>query len=289
MEYGYRSHGFRDSRVQTAFLASPHLPMAHLPSARSHSSRQPSPRQPSPESRPNRDWTYYSPDTGYSRPSDVLFTPPIKRKSRPHAASSSGDVPPNSSARHRSGEHLEPRNQNPGIDIALRDLRHEASKSVNVYEDLVCGFEEQTEALKDWAEESTLDMAWKNKVDKLRSENEASQFAGVIERIASRQESVKSAMERAKQFISSWDERHEIELQIRTAKKAVLYCDGMVDLAKRAAEDRRACGYLVQELKDVKNLLTRKRHPWICKFDFVPFLVSRLLTADHVVGRWRGM
>jgi hypothetical protein len=43
-----------------------------------------------------------------------------------------------------------------------------------VYQDLVEGFEAETLALKNWAEESTLDMAWRNKVkDTLRSEREA--------------------------------------------------------------------------------------------------------------------
>ena len=156
------------------------------------------------------------------------------------------------------------------------------SDSIEVYQDLVQGFEEQTQALKNWVEDSTLDMAWKNKVkDKFRSEREASRFAGVMERIGNRQEAVRAAIDRAQRGASTWDRKHELELQIRTAKKATVYCDGVLDLAKRAADERRACRYLLQELKDIKSLLSRKRHAWICKFD-MPFPLPSSLesTAD---------
>ncbi|KAK0657551.1 hypothetical protein B0T16DRAFT_488674 [Cercophora newfieldiana] len=169
-----------------------------------------------------------------------------------------------SRAEPRSRDHTEPRNQNPGIDIALRDLYQEVGGSFDVYQDLVQAFEEQTLALKTWAEESTLDMAWKNKVkDKLRSEREASKLFGVAERIGSRQEAVKAAINRAQRMVSTWERKHKIEHQIRTANKAIVCCDGVMDLAKRATKERHACWYLVQELKDMEYLLSWKRHAWI--------------------------
>ncbi|KAK4451767.1 hypothetical protein QBC34DRAFT_400720 [Podospora aff. communis PSN243] len=275
--FEYRGYNLYDPRlpsprvssthtVPSSRLPSPREPSHRHPSPRESSQRHPSPRQPSPEQqRPDRNWTKYSPDV-YPMPYVAPIAEPTPYRISSSRSPSGGHASPRLSRRQRSSDRSEVRSHNPGIDIALRDLRKEVSDSIVVYQDLVQGFEEQTQGLKSWAEDSTLDMAWKNKVkDKFRSEREASRFASVMERIGNRQEAVKAAINRAQRGTPTWDTKHEVELQIRTAKKAAVYCDGILDLARRAADERRACHYLVQELKDVKSLLGRKRHAWICK------------------------
>jgi hypothetical protein len=280
--FEYRGYNLYDPRLPSPRLSSTYLvPSSRLPSPREPSHRHPSPRQPSPEQRPDRNWTKYSPDV-YSRPHVAPIVEPTPYRVSPSRSPSGGQASPRLSRRQRSSDRSEVRSHNPGIDIALRDLRQEVSNSIEVYQDLVQGFEEQTQGLKNWAEDSTLDMAWKNKVkDKFRSEREASRFASVMERIGNRQEAVRAAIDRAQCGASAWDRKHKVELQIRTARKAAVYCDGILDLAKRAADERRACRYLVQELKDIKSLLGRKRHAWICKFDMPSF--SPL--AKHITNR----
>jgi len=275
MGTGYDYHGVN--------LCNPPLPSARHPSPRLPSPHLPS-RYHSPEQRPDTNWSKYSPEL-YPRGHVVLNTGPMPQGAR-LSGSSSGDTA-SPGRRRKPKNHYGQRNQNVGIDIALRDLYQEASASIGVYRGLVEGFEEETQALT-WAKGSTLDDLWKNKVkNRCRSEHEASKFAGVTERIRCRQDAVKAAIDRAQRAVSTWGEKHEIEHHIRTAKKAIVYCDGMVYLAKRAADERLACRYLMQELEDVKSLLDRKRHPWIRKLAHFHRSPRDKSQADGACGRRR--
>jgi hypothetical protein len=158
------------------------------------------------------------------------------------------------------------RNQNPGIDTALRSLTHEVNTSTKTFQAFVQCFEADVESLQDWAEDDTLDTVWRNKVkDKCREKRDRERFEGAAGRIVDARAAIKSAVKNAKALKESWHDRYEIERQIRTAKKTLLYCDGIIELAERAASERLACKQLVSELEEVRCLLDRKKHPWICK------------------------
>ena len=67
--------------------------------------------------------------------------------------------------------------------------------------------------------------------------------------------SVKDAIGKAKTVEAAWDDRYKMERQIRTGKKAILYCDGIIHLAERALSERLACKQLVLELEEARSLL----------------------------------
>lgn len=158
-----------------------------------------------------------------------------------------------------------PRSQGPAIDTALRSLRHELSASLKIFQPLVQCFEADIEPLRDWAEELTLDTVWKNKAKKFfREKRDRRRYEGMATRISRSRATVKDAIKDAKVFKETWD-KHNLERQILTAKKAIVFCDGIVGLAERAASDRRACKQLVVELEEARSLLDRKKHPWICE------------------------
>ena len=193
-------------------------------------------------------------------------------------------------SRHRVAARDPPelRNVNPGIDVALRNLRQETCISMNMFHDLVRSFEKQTLPLSEWVGGATLDMAWRDKVESsLRSDNERAQFTGAATRISDCRRVVKDATSKGKSIVSTWDEKDKIECQIRTAKKAVVYCDGVIELAGRAVHERLACRHLVQELKEIMNLLSKKRHPWICKLGSTTSDQGNALSADELRARWR--
>ncbi|KAK4242642.1 hypothetical protein C8A03DRAFT_29066 [Achaetomium macrosporum] len=157
-----------------------------------------------------------------------------------------------------------PRNENPGIDVALRNLHHEVSTSLKMFQAFVQCFESQVEPLQDWAEDYTLDTVWRNKVkDQFREKRDRVKFEGVAARILDNRATVKNAVRNAKALKEACDDKYRMEREIRTAKKALLYCDGIIDLADRAASERLACKQLVTELEEVRCLLERKKHPWI--------------------------
>ncbi|KAJ4297036.1 hypothetical protein N0V88_003952 [Collariella sp. IMI 366227] len=157
-----------------------------------------------------------------------------------------------------------PRNQNPGIDVALRSLNHEVVASLRIYQTVLRTFEGLVQALQDWAEDYTLDTIWRNMVrDKLRDKREKEFFESVATRVLASRASVKDAIKASRGIKETWDDVYDIEQQVRTAKKAVLFCDGIISLAERAARERLACKQLVVELEEAKSLLSRKRHSWI--------------------------
>lgn len=174
----------------------------------------------------------------------------------------------------RKGKHHErkkpltttPRNQNPHIDIALRNLSHEISTSPRVFQALVQCFEAEVEPLRDWAEDYTLDTVWRNKVtDRIRRPCNRDRFESVAAPILGIRATLKEAVNKARTAKETWDDKFKIERQIRTAKKAILYSGGIIDLAERAAIERLTCKQLVFELEEARCLLDREKHPWICK------------------------
>ncbi|KXX80438.1 hypothetical protein MMYC01_202899 [Madurella mycetomatis] len=93
----------------------------------------------------------------------------------------------------------------------------------------------------------------KNKIkDKFRHRRESERFEGAVARISGSRAPVKNYIAKAKALKTEWYGRCEIEGQIRTVKKALLYCDGIVDLAERTTSERLACKQLVVELEDTK-------------------------------------
>ncbi|KAL2136638.1 hypothetical protein VTI74DRAFT_2667 [Chaetomium olivicolor] len=164
-----------------------------------------------------------------------------------------------------------PRNQNPGIDVALRNLNHEVTTALRMYQAFLQSFETQVQSLQSWAEDYTLDTIWRNMVrDRVRDKRHKEKFESVAGRLLASRASVKNATRTAKDIKEAWDDLYAIERQIRTAKKAALFCDGIINLAERAASERLACKQLVAELEEARCLLERRKHPWICKWKTRP-------------------
>jgi hypothetical protein len=174
---------------------------------------------------------------------------------------------PRVNGKHSPGRkhHELKRSQHPGIDVALRNLNDELRTSLKAFRELVQGFEAEIEPLRAWAEDYTLDTVWRNKV-LVCQKRDRERFEGVVTRISSARETVKGAMKNAKGLKETWEDKYKMERQIRTARKAVLYSDGIIGLAERAATERLACKQLVLELEEAVCLLDQKRHPWICEF-----------------------
>jgi hypothetical protein len=171
---------------------------------------------------------------------------------------------------HKHREPIKPsttaRNPNPGIDITLRNLHHEVCSALRMFQALVQCFEHETKSLQSWAEEHTLDTVWRNKVkEQCRDKRERARFEGAAARLAGSRAALKNAIKLAKALRETWDDRHGIELQIWTAKKALVCAEWIVGLAERAASERLACRQLVTELEEARELLDSRRHPWICK------------------------
>ena len=159
---------------------------------------------------------------------------------------------------------------NPGIDTALRNLDYEVSSSLKMFQALVQCFEVQIEPLRGWAEGFTLDTVWRNMVvEKSRRQRDRERFEGVAARLLGTRVTVKEAVKNAKALKEACHDKYKMERQIRTAKKAILYANGIIDLVERAASERLACKQLVFELEEASCLLDRKKHPWICKFTAV--------------------
>ncbi|KAK4154746.1 hypothetical protein C8A00DRAFT_42552 [Chaetomidium leptoderma] len=188
------------------------------------------------------------------------------RSSKKHSSSGSRSRGPSGQHReHKKPLATPPKNQNPGIDVALRNLDHEVRASLNMFRAIVQCFDVDIEPLRAWAEDYTLDTVWRNKVkDKVREKRDRERLEGVAGRIIDCRAAAKGAVKNAKALKETWGgDRYKIERQIRTAKKAILYCDGVIDLAERAASERLACKQLVLELEETKCLLDQNKHPWI--------------------------
>ncbi|KAK1829811.1 hypothetical protein QBC39DRAFT_355405 [Podospora conica] len=157
----------------------------------------------------------------------------------------------------------EPASAFPGVTAALEVLRKLILDFIKLYKRLVRRFEEQTQALAGWAEEATLDALWMDMVKSFfceRSMGEEGFRDGAI-MISSCQQSLQNAVDRAQEGSKGKGNDYGMERQVRVAKKCIVCCDGIVDLAKRAERERIACQQLITELKDVRDLL----HKWMGK------------------------
>ncbi|KAK5663512.1 hypothetical protein OQA88_3942 [Cercophora sp. LCS_1] len=152
-----------------------------------------------------------------------------------------------------------------GIDIALLALSEEVKSWAKFYRDFYQEFEHQVSGLKDWAQDSTLDTLWKDRVSaKLRGKAESERLRSMADRVLNCRETVKEAIEnKGGGRRSTQEAKYKIEHQVHTAKKALVYCEVLGELIDRAPEERAVCKHLVTELEEARSLLNRKRHPWI--------------------------
>ncbi|KAK3393768.1 hypothetical protein B0H63DRAFT_27607 [Podospora didyma] len=216
---------------------------------------------------------YRSEELDVWNPYKPPFPPPEYRDMSP--STSRGPSPSSSSSTDdRSVKaklaQFSPKPQNPGIDLALRNLSQEVVSSLKMYQSLVLGFDAQTELISDWADGSTLDTVWRNKIkDKFRDKRERERFEGVAGRIANCKKYLKESIRSGLSIKATSDTQYKVEQQIRTAKKALIYCECIIDLSQRAANERRACRDLVRELEELKDLLNQRKNSWICKISLL--------------------
>lgn len=180
---------------------------------------------------------------------------------------SSGEQSPKAGS---DGEHQKrkkppatsPKNQNPGIDIALRNLSREVGTSPQVFQALLECFEAQVEPLQDWAEDYMLGTVWRIKdMDNIRLKHDRESFESVAAQTLGIRSMLKEAVNKARTLKETWDNKFMIEGQTRIAKEAIIYAGGIIDLAERAATERLACKQLVFELEETRCLLDRDKHP----------------------------
>jgi len=179
---------------------------------------------------------------------------------------STGSCSDGTKSRGRKTKRTGQRNPNPGIDVALRNLHEEVAGASQLYQDFVGEFDRQISAIADWADNFTIDTVWRNKVKtKVRNHEEGDKLGGVVERLSSRRKSIADALANAESVTPAWKDKHKLELQIRTAKKALVYSDVLLELAQKALDERVSSRQLIQELDETSSLLKQKRHPWICE------------------------
>ncbi|KAK3382942.1 hypothetical protein B0T24DRAFT_498790, partial [Lasiosphaeria ovina] len=172
-----------------------------------------------------------------------------------------------------------------GIDVALRNLSQELASSLRMYQGFVQGFRAQTELLRAWADETTLDIIWQNKIQQQQQQHERrsgngdedqqqqhqrERFEGVVARVETCRACVEEAVHRGKSAVMASSiggsrNRQTVMAQVRAGRKALVYCEGIVELASKAANEWLACKYLVGEMEEARALLDRKKHPWICE------------------------
>lgn len=170
----------------------------------------------------------------------------------------------------QSTASTEPASALPGVDAALEVLRKLILDFIKLYRRLVRRFEDQTQSLADWAEDTTLDALWADMAKSFfceRSMGEEGFRDGAI-MVSSCQQALQNAISRAQENSKCNGTDYRIECRIRVAKKCIVCCDGIVELAKRAERERIACQHLIHELKDARDLLNK----WMGK--------SRLLSRE---------
>lgn len=209
--------------------------------------------------------------------------PETDKPESPRRSTSSGSD--GTKSRGRKAKHTGQRNPNPGIDVALRNLRDEVVGAGKLYQNFVGEFDTQVSAIADWADNYTIDTVWRNKVKaKVRNQEEGERLGGVLERLSSRRKSIVDALANAESVTPAWKDKHKLELQIRTAKKALVYSDGLIELARKALEERVSSRQLIQELNEASSLLEQKRHPWICESQLPAQLPWPMLTEVTQMG-----
>ena len=152
----------------------------------------------------------------------------------------------------------EPPSTSTGLTTALEVLLNLTLDFLKLYRRLVRRFEDQTQTLASWAGAATLDVLWADMVKSFceRSMGEAAFCDGAI-MIACCQKALMNAVAKARDSSAGTANDYKMECQLRVAKKCIVYCEGIVELAKRAERERVACQQLVLELKDVRDLLQK--------------------------------
>lgn len=159
----------------------------------------------------------------------------------------------------KSGRSTEPASAVPGVDAALEVLRKLILDFIKLYRRLARRFEDQTQTLAGWAGDATLDALWADMAKSFfceRSMGEEGFKDGAI-MISSCQQALQNAMARAQDNSRCNGTDYGMECQVRVAKKCIVCCDGIVELAKRAERERIACQHLIHELKDARDLLNK--------------------------------
>lgn len=147
----------------------------------------------------------------------------------------------------------------PGVDAALEVLRKLILDFIKLYRRLVRRFEDQTQTVAGWAEDATLDALWADMAKSFfceRSMGEEGFRDGAV-MISSCQQALQNAIARAQDTSKCNGTDYRMECQIRMAKKCIVCCDGIVELARRAERERIACQHLIRELKDARDLLNK--------------------------------
>jgi hypothetical protein len=151
----------------------------------------------------------------------------------------------------------------PGVSAALEVLRKLLLDFIKLYRRLVRRFEDQTQTLAGWAEDATMDALWADMVKSYFCERGMGQegFKDGAIMISSCQQTLQNAIAKAQDNSKSNGDDYRMECEVRVAKKCLVCCDGIVELAKRAEQEQIACQHLIHELKDARDLL----HKWMGK------------------------
>lgn len=159
----------------------------------------------------------------------------------------------------RSTASTEPASAVPGVDAALEVLRKLILDFIKLYRRLVRRFEDQTQTLAGWAGDATLDALWADMAKSFFCEQSMGEegFKDGAIMISSCQQALQNAIARAQDNSRCNDTDYGMECQVRVAKKCIVCCDGIVELAKRAERERIACQHLIHELKDARDLLNK--------------------------------
>ncbi|KAK0751510.1 hypothetical protein B0T18DRAFT_69955 [Schizothecium vesticola] len=163
----------------------------------------------------------------------------------------------------KSTASTEPASTVPGVSAALEVLRKLILDFIKLYRRLVRRFEDQTQTLAGWAEDATLDTLWADMVKSYFCERGMGQegFKDGAIMISSCQQTLQNAIAKAQDNSKRNGDDYRVECEVRVAKKCLVCCDGIVELAKRAERERIACQHLIHELKDARDLL----HKWMGK------------------------
>ena len=163
----------------------------------------------------------------------------------------------------QSSASTEPASTVPGVSAALEVLRKLILDFIKLYRRLVRRFEDQTQTLAGWAEDATLDALWADMVKSYFCERGMGQegFKDGAIMISSCQQTLQNAIAKAQDNSKRNGDDYRMECEVRVAKKCLVCCDGIVELAKRAERERIACQHLIHELKDARDLF----HKWMGK------------------------
>lgn len=153
------------------------------------------------------------------------------------------------------------------VELALTGLYEALCSALTLFQSYDRFFEAKVRQLSTWATDSTLDDLWCDMVaDKFREKGELEKFRGAGEKIRSGSQAVEMAARAppSPQAGSKTDDRQRCnfeERRRRAARKAVLHCEEIVRLARRAEVERIACKFVVEEIVELVGILDPKTHP----------------------------